>query len=148
MDKEKKVFKIEIEPKKISNLVIEKLKKIGAKAEINDSTDQEIKSYELDPETVIARWKQIFSKIIQEKYISNDDLSKWAQRFCEEPEKIIEWINKQPDPSNFLIVHKITNRGEGLVVHGKEHLPRRYGVYVYFQESEIGLGFKSDKDFI
>lgn len=97
-------------------------------------------SYELDPESILNRWHNIFSTKIKEHNVGEEELKRMAEEFLQESKKVKEWLQRQPDKKQYLIVHFIhPSTGEHIIVHKGNEPARIYGIFARFDNEGVRL---------
>lgn len=114
-------------------------KELGCKVDEFSAGDIET-DYELDPESILGRWKKIFSAVIQKYDVREEALHQMAKKFSEEIEKMVRWLKSQPHSEQYEITHFINPySGEHITIHKPHQTKRVYGVFARFESQGIKL---------
>ncbi len=124
------------------NLLTLQLQELGVKTKIITLGEIVINDYELDAETLLKRWQNIFKDSIKENNISSEKLQECANNFSVEAKKMADWIKIQPKPSNYNVTKLSSNysvthtinpyTGEFLTIHRSNDSKIVYNVSMWF----------------
>lgn len=127
---------------------LSELKNLGVKFDVllmKGAENIDMKELVFNPSVIYSRWKNLFKTRIEEFQISELQLKEWAETFSQKLKEIIEWLKKQPNPSQYEIVYAINPFvGEHVRIMGKSVI-RVFGMTMRFERGGCELEF--DKNF-